>query len=108
MPIINILVGQAVLGTVVLVGPTGAVDEVSVLTVDTGNPDTLKVRVNPNDPRQVGVLGLASSAGVNAHIGAPGRPTVSQMFAVSPSGEDLSATGVTWAQSEGVPAWLAD
>lgn len=102
----SLTVGKARLSTVsVITG--GLPDTTSVLTVDTGNIATLRVRVNPSNPREVGVLGLAQSAGVNAFVTVNGH-SKSELFevAAAPPSADGPTFGAFGPEID-PPAWLS-
>src|ERR1043166_1455263 len=100
----SITVGKARLSTVTLV-IGGAVDTTSPITVDSGNHDTLRCRVNPDNPREIAVVGLAESSGVNALISARGFSAASlfQVDAASAPPDGL-AFG-PWSPEIDPPSW---
>lgn len=102
----SLTVGKARLVTVTVI--TGGVpDTTTPLSVSTGNPATLRVRVNPSDPREVGVLGLAQSAGVNAGVTVNGH-LVQETFVISPPPPPPDGpTFGSWGAEIDPPAWLA-
>jgi hypothetical protein len=102
----SLTVGKARLSTVsVITG--GLPDSTSPLTTGTGNASTLRVRVNPSNPREVGVLALAQSAGVNASVTVNGQ-TATELFVVSaaPPPADGPTFGA-WGPEIDPPSWLA-
>lgn len=87
----------------------GSVNTTASLSVAPGNPSTLRVRVNPANNREVGVLGLGVSAGVNANVSVTlpgGTLTVNSLFVVSAANQEALIEG-TWSDPEtDPPAWM--
>lgn len=100
----NITVGKARLATVTLISG-GIVDTTTVLGTSTGNPTTLRCTVNPSNPREVAVVGLAPSPGVNAFVSAPGFSASSlfQVDAAPPPPDGLSFGA--WGAEIDPPTW---
>lgn len=61
-------VGKARLAQVTVTNPDGSLNPTASIGVSTGNTSTLRVTVNPSDPREIAIVGLAPSAGVNAGV----------------------------------------
>lgn len=102
----SITVGKARLSTVTVI-TGGAPDLTTPLTPSSGNPGTLRVRVNPDDPRQVGVLGLAPSSGVNAGVTVNSH-LIQETFVVSPAPPPSDGPSFgPWGPEVDPPAWLS-
>jgi hypothetical protein len=111
MPPIALTVGQFTSSPATVINADGSTNTEISLSVGSGNPLTLRVRLNPNDNREVGVLALAQSAGVNAVASAAlpgGTKTAQQLFTVDPAPANQEAVTLgTWsAPSTTVPAWM--
>jgi hypothetical protein len=100
----TITVGKARLATITLISG-GVPDTTTALTTSTGNPTTLRCTVNPSNPREVAVVGLAPSAGVNAIVSAPGFGAASlfEVQAAPPPADGL--TFGAWGPEIDPPAW---
>jgi hypothetical protein len=82
----------------------------ATLSVSPGNPATLRVRVNPSNNREVGVMALDVSAGVNANVSVAlpgGTKTVQTLFENSgaPANQE-SLTAGAWSEESAPPAWM--
>lgn len=61
-------VGKARLATITVHNPDGSVNTTAAVTTSTGNPTSLRCTVNPSNPREIAIVGLAPSSGVNANV----------------------------------------
>lgn len=78
-------VGKARLATVQVTNPDGSPNATAGIGVSTGNAATLRVTVNPTNPREIAIVGLAQSAGVagvNIDLG-EGIRTASELVVIS-------------------------
>jgi hypothetical protein len=94
-----ITLGKAHLFTISLVNDNGATGQVA-----TNQPGSVKVRMNPDNPREFGVLALAPTGGADVTVTCAGMfatttITVSaanpppSMLAITPSGAEIDAPG---------------
>lgn len=95
----SLTVGKARLATVTVTNPDGSPNATAPLTTLTGNAGTLRVSVNPSNPREIAIVGLAPSGGVNATVQAntgAGTKTATELvvIAAAPSGPDLSSVSL--------------
>jgi hypothetical protein len=85
----QINIGKARLFSFLVKNADGSVNTTAVATPGTGNPVTLRVTVNPSNPREFAAVALAQSAGVNANITALGH--TAQALIVIPALPDQTA-----------------
>lgn len=64
----NLTVGKARLATITVHNPDGSVNTTALVSTSVGNPSTLRCSVNPSNPREIAIVGLAVSVGVNANV----------------------------------------
>lgn len=96
---IIITVGKARLSAVIVA------DTTTPLGIGTGNHDTLRIFLNPDNNRQVAVVGIAPSSGVNATVQL-GTRTIAQLFEVVAEpgpGDDLRFGD--WSDEVEPPSW---
>ena len=74
----------------------GVVDSTTPLTVSTGNLGTLGIMVNPSNPREVFVIGLSESSGVNAIVSIFGKTATSLIEVVSADVPPVPVTSITF------------
>jgi len=102
-------VGKARLSTITVLNPDGSVNATAPITTSAGNPSALRVTVNPSNPREVAIVGLAPSAGVNANVTTntgTGNKTAQTLIVVNAPTTDQS--GPSWGPfSDEIdpPAW---
>jgi len=91
----------------------GTINTLLALSASSGNATNLKVRVNPNDNREVGVMALVAGASNNATVQAAlpgGTKTVQDLFstvAASGNQEALLGGGATGYGDEEDPTdWM--
>lgn len=99
----SLTVGKARLATIVVHNPDGSVNTTATVTTSVGNPSVLRCTVNPSNPREIAIVGLApSSGGVNANVSVDtgeGVKTSQSLIIVSAaavvgmSGVDIGAFG---------------
>lgn len=93
-------VGKARLASIIVTNPDGSPNLTASIGVSTGNASTLRVTVNPSDPREIAIVGLAPSAGVNAGVNinlGEGTKTASELVVISaaPAVTGLSSIALT-------------
>jgi len=99
----SLTVGKARLCTMTLI-TAGLVDTTTVLSVSSGNPATLRVTVNPDNPRQIAAVGVAPG-NVNANVTANGH-TAQSLFAVSAAAPPADGpTFGDWGDEIDPPTW---
>lgn len=87
----------------------GSVNTTATLSATPGNATKLRVRVNPANNREVGVVGLEASAGINANVSVTlpgGTFTANVLFTVTALNQEGLEEG-TWSDPEAnPPAWM--
>lgn len=102
----SLTVGKARLSTITLI-TGGVVDNVTPLTISTGNAATMRVTVNPSNNREVAIVGLATSPGVNVTVSANGHNAASLIVITvdsSPPPPDGPTFG-PWSDEIDPPSW---
>ncbi len=102
----SLTVGKARLVTVSVI-TSGVVDTTSTLTTSVGNAATLRCRVNPGNAREVGVLALDVSAGVNAIVTVGGHSAAELFVNSAPPPPPDGPTLGTWGPEIDPPSWLS-
>lgn len=82
----------------------------ATLSVSAGNPATLRVRVNPNNNREVGAMALDVSTGVNANVSVSlpgGAKSSSTTFinGAAPANQEALTAGA-WSDESAPPDWM--
>ena len=108
---ISLTVGNFRSSSISVTNADGSANNSAVLSVSAGNPATLRVRVNPSNPREVGVLGLDVSSGVNANVSVSlpgGTKTVQTLFTVNaaPNNQEALGVGAFSDPETDPPAWM--
>lgn len=106
MPGFTLQVGEFVSFPFIVKAVDGSPDTSAVATAGAGNPANLRVRINPSNPREVGVLALSQTTGINAIVTANGHSS-STLFVVPPP-PDLSGVtiGTIGTPTTVVPDWM--
>lgn len=109
---ISLSVNMARLSTFAVTNPGGAPNNTAPLTAQSGNGTVMKCRVNPSNPREVGVMGLQDNGGsvVNANVSvtlSDGTHSSSTGFTVVPNGQPGSIAAGDWSDEIAPPAWLS-
>jgi hypothetical protein len=108
MPI-TLTVGRARVTTMSVV-KNGTVETTAALSVSEGNPLRVRVRVNPDNAREVAVVGLEATPGINVFVGCPGlfgSMQVATLFEVVDAPPN-PADGITfgeWSDEVDPPSW---
>lgn len=111
MPPIALNVGQFTSSIFTVTNSDGSSNTSLALSASPGNPATLRVRVNPSNNREVGVVALDASSGVNAIVEAAlpgGTKQHLQLFVNTAAAVNQEAlTPGAWSAPSGtVPAWM--
>jgi hypothetical protein len=72
------------------------VDNTTPLTVSTGNVGTLGIMVNPANPREVFVIGISDSPGVNAIVSVFGKTASALIEVVHADAPPQPITSITF------------
>lgn len=103
-------VGQFTSSTFSVLNADGGANTALSLNVQSGNDNTLRVRVNPSNNREVGVLALDVSVGVNATVSVTlpgGAKQSATTFVNSPAAVNQEAlTPGPWSSPAAPPAWM--
>lgn len=105
-------VGKALLFPITLHNPDGSVNTTATPTVSSGNSATMVARLNPGNPREGGVRGVAAGSPVNVIVSAPVGPgdtnrQDTSLIDVQPAEVDLSDADIGAFGAEiDPPAWL--
>lgn len=71
----SLTVGKARLFSITLHNPDGSVNTAAAAAVQSGNSTTMRATVNPTNPREGAIVGVAVSSGVNVIVSAPVGPS---------------------------------
>lgn len=83
----------------------GSIDTTTTISTTTGNTSALRCTVNPDNPREVAVVALAPSPGVNALFSAAGFDA-SALFAVNPAPPPPNGLAIgAWGPEIVPPSW---
>lgn len=106
MTAFTLQVGEFVAFSFVVKGSNGLPDVAAVASAGAGDPTKIRVRINPSNSREAGVLGLAEAPGINAIITALGH-SAAVLFAV-PTPPDLTAVvpATPGTPTVEVPDWM--
>lgn len=104
---ITLQVGEFVAYSFVVKNSDGSVNATAVASAAVGDLSKLRARINPDDSRQVGVLALAQSPGINATVSALGH-SMALTFVIPPP-PDLTAVVIDTSSgtpTTAVPSWM--
>ncbi|HKQ65993.1 MAG TPA: hypothetical protein VJZ73_13345 [Methylomirabilota bacterium] len=88
-------VGKARLFSITLHNPDGSVNTAATPSVSSGNSTTMRATLNPSNPREGAIVGVAPSSGVNVIVSAPvgpsgGTKSSSSLITVNAATVDMS------------------
>lgn len=103
---VTLQVGEFVAYSFVVRGSTGAPDLTAVAVAGVGDPTKLRARINPDDPRQLGILALAQVNGINAIVTALGHSSSVTVIIPAPPDQTAVVIDVTGTPTTTVPGWM--
>lgn len=88
-------VGKARLFSITLHNPDGSVNTTATPSVSSGNSSTMRATLNPSNPREAAIVGVAESTGVNVTVSAPvgpsgGTKSAASLVTVNAAAVDMS------------------